>query len=98
MALPGNNLALSYPPNALVLTKLPAEEAIKRLEERSEDPKDVFEKLEFMKKLEVRFGEAWFRELYESRGTTLYELDTSGTVEATTERAQQLIDHILTTC
>ncbi len=98
MNLPGNKLALSYPPNALILTKLPAQQAIKRLEERSGDPKDVFEKLDFMKKLEARFAEPWFRELYESRGTTLYELDTSGTVEATSQRAQQLIDHILTTC
>ncbi len=98
MALPGNKLALSYPPNALILTKLPAEEAVKRLNGRTDDPKDVFEKLEFLKKLEARFAEPWLKELYESRGTTLYELDTSGTIEATGQRAQQLIDHILTKC
>lgn len=98
MALPGNALALSYPPGALVLTKLPPEVAIRRIAGRSDESKGVFGQLEFLKKLETRFAEPWLRELYESRGTKLYELDTAGTVEETSHRAQQLIDHILTIC
>ncbi len=98
MALPGNKLAMQYAPNALILTKLPAEEAVARIQARSDDSKGVFANVEFLKKLAVRFHEPWLRELFESHGTSIHELDTSGTVEDTSARAQTLVNHILTIC
>lgn len=98
MNLPGNRLALAHAPHALILTKLSAEEAMKRIQGRNDDSKGVFGQLEFMKKIEQRFGESWLKELFESHGTTLHDLDMNGTLEETSLRAQQLIDHILTTC
>lgn len=98
MQFPGNRLALEFAPNALVLTKLPAEAAVKRIRERDDDSKGVFDQLEFLKKLEQRFEEPWLKELFEQRGTVVYDLDTSGPLDDTNLKAQQLIDHILARC
>ncbi len=96
--LPGNKLAFAYAPNALILTKLPAEEAKKRIGARRDDTKGVFEQLDFLKKLEQRFQEPWLKQLFEANGTRVFELDTFGSLEETNVRAQQLVDHILSTC
>ncbi len=96
--LPGNKLALEYAPDALILTKLPAEEAAARIAKRDDDSKGVFGQLEFLKKLENRFEEQWLKELFESHGTKIYPLDMSGTIEDTSARAQKLIAEILSTC
>jgi len=98
MALPGNKLALEHPPTALVLAKLPAEEALRRIQSRKDDSKGIFGQLEFLKRLETRFEEPWLKELFEQRGTRVIELDTAGTLGETTKRAQQLVDHLLSTC
>src|SRR3989338_8139521 len=95
MALPGNKLALEYAPNDLILTKLSAEESFKRILSRNEESKGVFGQLAFLKQLEQRFEEPWLKNLFESHGTTLNQLDTSGTIEDTTSRAQKLIQQIL---
>lgn len=97
MKLPGNKLALEYPPSALILTKLSAQTAYERMNGRQDDSKGVFGQLEFLKKLEQRFAEPWLKELFESRDTIVHELDTSGTPEATCTQAQKLIQQILTT-
>lgn len=94
-ALPGNKLALSHAPHALILTKLSPEEANKRMQARIDDTRGVFGNLEFMKKIAARFEEPWLKNLFEKHGTILYQLDTSGTIEDTTKRAQKMIDHIL---
>ncbi len=98
MNLPGNKLALEHKPDALILTKVPAETAHGRIARRNEESKGVFAHLEFLKKQEARFQEPWLRELFESRGTQLFELDTSGTLEESNDAAKKLIDHILTNC
>ncbi len=98
MNLPGNKLALAHAPNALILTKLPAEEAVKRIETRDDDPKGVFGQLTFLKQLQTRFEEPWLKHLFESNGSRVFELDTSGPLEETNLNAQQLVDHILSTC
>lgn len=95
--LPGNRLAMSHAPDVLILTKLPAHEAHARIQKRDDDSKGVFAHLPFLQKLETRFQEPWLRELFETRGTELHELDTSGTLEESSQRAQTLIHEILTT-
>ncbi len=98
MNLPGNKLALEHAPDALILTKLPAEIAHQRIMERIDESKGVFSHLEFLKKQEARFQEAWLKDLFQSHGTKMFELDTSGTLEESGEAAKKLIDHILTNC
>lgn len=92
--LPGNKLALKYAPQALILAKLSTEEAHKRISNRDDDSKGVFDQLNFLKELEQRFEEPWLKELFESHGTKIYQLDMSGTFEKTSLCAQQLIEQI----
>ena len=96
--LPGNQLALEHAPNALILATVTAQVAHERIQNRDDDSKGVFANPEFLKKLEHRFKETWFRELFESRGTSIFELDTGGTLEDSSKRATNLVNHILTTC
>ena len=98
LSLPGNKLALQHAPSALVLTKLPATVAAQRISQRGGESKGVFADVEFLKKQEERFASDWFRELFESRGTKVFELDTSGSLEVSQKLATELTDHILTTC
>lgn len=96
--LPGNKLALKYAPNALIIAKLSAEEAFERISNRDDESKGVFGELEFLKKIETRFEEQWIKDLFESHGTKLCQIDMSGTIDETSVQAQQLIEKILSTC
>jgi thymidylate kinase len=98
LELPGNRLALEYAPNALILTKLKAETALERISTRDDESKGVYGHLDFLKKQEERFEEKWFHDLFESKGTIMHELDTSGKLEDTNHNAKKLIDQILKTC
>lgn len=98
LSLPGNKLAIEHAPTALVLTKLPAAVAVERIAQRGGESKGVFADIEFLKKQEERFASPWFRQLFEERGTKVFELDTSGTIEESQHLATELINHILTTC
>lgn len=98
LELPGNKLALEYAPDALVLTKIKAELAFKRISNREDESKGVYSHLDFLKKQERRFKENWFHKLFENKGTKIYELDTSQDLKSTNNNAKKLIDQILTTC
>ncbi|TAL49969.1 hypothetical protein EPN81_04160 [Patescibacteria group bacterium] len=98
LSLPGNKLALEQAPHALILTKLSAEIAFERIASRSDESKGVFGDLNFLRQQEERFASPWLHELFEERGTSVFELDTSGTLDESHRRATELIDHILTTC
>ena len=98
LALPGNKLALQHAPDALILTRLDTEVAMERIRARSDDSKGVFADLNFIKTQGERFASSWLRELFESRGTTVHDLDTSGTLEESQSRATELVDSILTFC
>ena len=96
--LPGNKLALQHAPTALILTKLPAEEAYKRTLSRQDDSKGVFGQLAFLQQVEIRFHEPWLKQIFTSHGSKIFALDTNRSFEETQRDAQQLIDHIFTTC
>lgn len=98
LALPGNKLALEHAPDALILTRLPAEAAMERIRARSDDSKGVFAEPAFLKVQSERFASPWLRELFERHGSIVYELDTSGTLEQSQTRATQLIETILKAC
>ncbi len=96
-SLPGNQLALQYPPDHLIFTKISAQEACKRIDCREDDSKGVFAQLSFLEKLELRFQEPWLKELFETHRTTLHELDTSGSIHDSITRTQTLINDLLNT-
>jgi|SRR3989339_1218013 len=95
--LPGNELALAYPPNHLILTKISAHEACARIDCRDDDSKGVFAQLSFLQQLEKRFQEPWIKACFEPLGTQIHELDTSGELSSSITRTQTLINDLLTT-
>jgi len=98
LTLPGNALAMQYPPDHLVITRLPPEMAVGRLGGRQEESRGVFAELEYLKRVQERFESDWFRDLFQTRGTSIRFLDTSVEKEQMIENAKTIIDHILTTC
>lgn len=98
LALPGNALAMRHAPDALILTKLPAQTAFERIKTRAEESKGVFTDIAFLKLQEERYASTWLKKLFEDHGTKVFHLDTSMPIEDVQKSAKQLIEHILTTC
>lgn len=99
LLLPGNNLALQLAPTHLVLTSTPVEKIIDRIRNRpaSQGAAGVFADVELARRVDARYREPWFRELFESRGTRIHTLDTSGTLEQSKSNAIALIATLLST-
>lgn len=91
--LPGNKQALEHAPNHLILTSTPVETIVDRIRLRpaSQGAAGVFADVELARRVDTRYREPWFRELFESRGTKIHILDTSGTLEQSEQNAVQLI-------
>lgn len=95
LALPGNQLALQNAPDILIIPKLSAETAIKRLAARSEKQDgSIFERLDFLQQLAKRYYSADFKKIFEDRGTKVVYINTEGTLEETRESAKKLFEKI----
>jgi dTMP kinase len=82
LSLEGNKIALSNPPDAIVIADCPPEVAIERLRTRlDKNDNAIFEKLEFLKKADAAFKSDWFRDIFESRGTRIIYLNTARNLE-----------------
>lgn len=83
LSLEGNQLALKYRPDLLIIADLKAELCIQRLEARTEKKDGViFENLGFQQKAYKRFRSQWFRKIFEERGSKVIYLDASKSKEA----------------
>jgi len=93
--LEGNKLALKYRPDYLIITELDIKEAISRLGRRKKK-KDyaIFEKIDFLKKVQSRFKSKWFQKLFEKKGTKIYYLETKGKKKDSKKRALDLIKEL----
>lgn len=95
IALPGNALALSYPPNHLILTHLDPAKLHDRLSGRDDDSKGVFENIEYLKQVDQRFRSEWFSQLFSSRGTFVHDFSTDLPKEEMEQKIQKIITSIL---
>lgn len=95
--LPGNKQALEHAPNHLILTSTPVETIVDRIRLRpaSQGAAGVFADVELARRVDARYREPWFRELFESRGTRIHTLDTSGTLKESQSNAVMLINNLL---
>lgn len=95
-ALPGNVVALANAPQHLVITRAPFEHVAERIRTRADESKGVYSiDLDLLRRADERFRAPWFRKLFESRGTTLHDLDTSGTLEQSKANAIAILSNIL---
>lgn len=92
LAFAGNALAMEHAPDFLVLADIDAETAIARLAARSGKQDDsYFERAPFLRNLAARYKDPSYRALFETRGTTIIDLSTAGTVEETRERCKKIL-------
>jgi dTMP kinase len=94
--LPGNRLALRNAPDVLVILRVDAVAAMKRLAERGKKDHAIFENLLFQRKLEQRYESEWLRRLFENSGSRVLLLDTNPPLTArdTKENAVKLWQEI----
>ncbi|PIY96910.1 MAG: hypothetical protein COY66_01940 [Candidatus Kerfeldbacteria bacterium CG_4_10_14_0_8_um_filter_42_10] len=96
--LSGNKLALKYRPDLLIITILKPQTAINRLKRRTEKKDQaIFEKLKFLHKADKRFRSAWFRRIFESKGTKVVYLNTEKSAKVTGERLSDIWENFLVT-
>jgi dTMP kinase len=94
-SLPGNLLALANAPTHLVLTSIPVETVMMRIASRKDDNKGIFQDPVLLRKVDANFRGSNFRTLLTEAGTTIFDLDTSGSLSETKTNAVQLIENLL---
>lgn len=87
--LPGNQFALKYAPNYLIILKAEVEQISERLKKRKKDDNAIFEKTNFQRKVKKGFESAWFRRIFEKKGSKIIYMDASQTIDFS---RQQMID------
>lgn len=96
LELPGNQLAMEYRPDYLVLLELSAEEATNRLGGRDSKKDDaIFERLDFLRKLQKQYQSDEYRNLFIDRGTNIKQLPTNVNIDIMKEQAVILLRRIL---
>ena len=93
--LPGNALALENVPTHFIHIDCPIDRIADRIRSRTEESKGVYIDVEYLRHVDARYREPWFRELFESRGTQMHSIDTGGTLEETRERAAAMIRQLV---
>jgi len=94
--LPGNKFAIEHRPDHLVLMDIKPETAIERLSQRTEEQDDsIFEKLDFLKKLDRTYRSDDFQNIFTARGTQIHWLSAEEKIDIMREGAVRLLKEIL---
>lgn len=91
LRLEGNRFAFAHAPNLLIIPTLnDIDAALERLGNREKKDDCIFEKREFLGKIQSVYQSDYVRHLFESYGTNVQYLDTSTSVQETKEGALAL--------
>lgn len=94
--LTGNKLALENRPDHLILMDLSAQEAINRLNLRTEKKDNaIFEKISFITKAADCFRSESYQKLFSDRGTQIHYLSAEQKIDIMREEAIKLLKNIL---
>jgi dTMP kinase len=95
-SLSGNRLALEYRPDHLILLHLKPETAMERLAKRTEKQDDsIFEKLDFLKKLDARFNSQEYQKIFTDRDTQIHTLSTEENIDIMKTNAIELLQKLI---
>jgi dTMP kinase len=95
LSLPGNQLAMLYRPDYLVLLEADPGLAMKRLGARtSKKDNAIFEKINFQKKLARLYRSAAFKKIFASRGTRVLYLPANDKIDIMNEMAIKLLNSL----
>ncbi len=94
--LPGNKLSIKeFPPSHIIIAKVDPEKVIERLNLRSKKDNCIFEKIEFLKQLQLRYESDWLRGIFEKQGTKIIYLSTNTTLQDTINRTREVWERII---
>lgn len=96
LKLEGNQLALRYRPDLLVIVTVDPHLAMRRLTRRY-DKKDaaIFEKLHFLQKAQRRFRATWFQKIFTQAGSRVEYIDTDQPQVRSERQMVELWEHYL---
>jgi len=95
-SIEGNTFALEHAPDHFVIANLPAEEAMRRLGNRSEKQDNaIFEKTEFLEKVQKKYLSEEYQNFFTSRGTRIHIFDANKDIESMKQEARKWIEKIL---
>ncbi|KYK27219.1 hypothetical protein AYK26_04110 [Euryarchaeota archaeon SM23-78] len=92
LSLEGNELALKYRPDLLIIADTQPEVCLKRLSERAQKDHAVFENLDFQTKAYKRFMSKWFSKLFKDRGSRVVYLDAGKSIRETINEAIRIYE------
>jgi dTMP kinase len=94
--LPGNTVALNYPPTDLILFKLDPEVGLKRLIGRvDKNDNAIFEQADFQKKAYEKFMSSDYQKIFTDRGTLIHYLQADTTLDIIKTSSLTLLHTIL---
>lgn len=94
-ALPGNDLALKYRPDHLVLVKTDPKISAERLSGRAKKDNVIFENLPFLKKSHRQFFGNEFKKIFTKHGTKIHQLNGNAKLDIMNKEATALLKQIL---
>ena len=95
--LPGNQIALQFPPKVVILADVPAKTAMKRLSTREKQDHAIYERETFLRIARKTYLSARFRQFVHSQGAELIVLDTSRTKAGIRIKTLRILDRFLKT-
>ena len=96
LALPGNQLAIQHRPDHLIIIKTSAAIAAERLTQRADkQDNSIFEKQNFLEKLEARFESEEYQNIFKQRGTQIHYLSGEEKIDIMVAQAIDLLKTIL---
>lgn len=93
--LSGNKTALKFCPDYLVILKTSPDNALKRLCGRKKQDNAIFEKINFLKKLDKIYQSKKFQKSFTDHGTKILYLDGNKKIDIMKEEALNLLSLIL---
>ena len=89
--LKGNSFALENAPHLLIIPTITnPEELAERLAGRDKDDNSIFENVKFQMAVKAQYESAWFRKLFEDRGTQIEFYDAGVSVEHSQNEALRI--------
>lgn len=94
--LVGNQLALKHRPDHLIIADISPEKAMSRLNARTDKKDDaIFEKLDFMKKLDKQYHSQEYRDFIEKYGIKIHYLSTDLEIDIMKQEAVDLLKKLI---
>lgn len=96
LSLPGNDLALTYRPDHIIILTIDPEKALERTFKRAEKQDNaIFETLEFQKKTYAKYLSSEYQTIFTSRGTQIHYLSADQGLDIIQAQSLQLLQTIL---